>query len=278
MTRIAVVTPSFAYGRFIADAIDSVGYQKFPTPSTHIIQDGGSTDETEAIVHSRSSAFPISFVREADGGQSDALNKAIPRIADADVVGWLNADEFYLRGAFQRLAMAVTANPNAVVYFGDCLFVNERGELIRSVPAHRMSRFVLRNYGNFISSCTTFVKREVLSEVGWDVTLRQTMDWDLWLTLADMGPFHYIPAPMAAFRVHSAQITPVGAHGDAAEEAALFHKHRIRTNLPTAFAAKAAHAALKLADGAYRRQLRERSRVGEPMQWWGQDSQVEYGA
>lgn len=158
---LSVLTPSFNYSRFIADAIESISAQKSSFIVEQIIQDAVSSDDTAKTVRSIKAKHIVRFFSEPDDGQSDGLNKAIEK-SSSSYIGWLNADEFYLEGAFEAVERAIKKHPEAIGFYGDCVFVDENGQFIRLLPGHKMSRFVLEQYGCFISSCTTFLKRELL--------------------------------------------------------------------------------------------------------------------
>jgi glycosyltransferase involved in cell wall biosynthesis len=96
---VSVLTPSYGYGRFIGDALESVKRQDGVSVE-HIVQDAGSEDETIDIL--RGYGERLRWRSEPDRGQSDALNKAL-QLARGRWVAWLNADEFYFPGALQAL-------------------------------------------------------------------------------------------------------------------------------------------------------------------------------
>ena len=49
------------------------------------------------------------------------------------------------------------------------------------------------------------VRRDEFEEVGpFDVRLKNTEDWELWIRLAERGPPAWVPRPLMAYRVHSA--------------------------------------------------------------------------
>src|SRR4029077_16307933 len=125
------VTPCLNMGAFIEDAICSVQSQGYPN-FEHIIIDARSSDNTLEILK----RYPhVRWVSEKDRGQSDGLNKGF-RMATGDIVGWLNADEYYLPGAFRAIAQAYKAKPQADVFYGDAISVDAQGRLMRTKPAH----------------------------------------------------------------------------------------------------------------------------------------------
>jgi len=72
--RVTIVTPSYNQGRFIEETIRSVQLQGYENLE-HIVVDGGSTDETLAVVR-RYEPFLTSWTSEPDDGQADAINLA----------------------------------------------------------------------------------------------------------------------------------------------------------------------------------------------------------
>ena len=99
--RLSVITPSYNSAEFIEDAILSVSRQSGVSVE-HIVVDGASTDGTVEIVRRYGNVRCIS---EPDRGQSDAINKGFLE-AGGDLVGWLNADDYYLPGGLAAIARA----------------------------------------------------------------------------------------------------------------------------------------------------------------------------
>jgi glycosyltransferase involved in cell wall biosynthesis len=170
----------------------------------HIVVDGGSTDGTLDIL---ASSPRVSFTSEPDGGLSDAVNKGIAR-ATGDVIGWLNADDIYLRGALWHVAEAAAQHPDALWLTGGCRIIDgEDREIRRAVTWYKkllLARYSLPLYltQNFIAAPATFVTRRGLQTVGaFDTSLRYAMDYDLYLRLARHQPPVVIDHDVAAFRM-----------------------------------------------------------------------------
>jgi Glycosyl transferase family 2 len=268
---LSILSPSLNYGRFIEDAIASVELQG-GTTAQHIVADGGSVDGTRAILQSAPAS--VEWLSEPDQGQSDALSKAF-RLSRGEWLGCLNCDEFYLPGAFQALAGAIRAYPDADVFYGDFVNVDSDGCLLRILPEHRFNSFVLRYAPPcFIPSCATFIRRSMMPERLWDRQCTSMMDWDLFLELSRTGSrFVHIRRPFAAFRVHPGQVT-AGAGAQTDEE---FRLIRTRHGIPTSQLAvrlgssvgHLVHGCLKLGEGGYLRQIRaQRELAGANLRWF----------
>ena len=204
LPTLSVVTPSFNSEGFIRDAIWSVSQQQAVTVE-HIIIDGASTDSTVGILKHHPE---VQWTSEPDKGQSDAINKGFLR-ARGDLVGWLNADDYYLPGGLGAIARAAREYPEADILHGDCIFVDRSGRVVRSKVEHDFDREILLYFGCYIPSTSTFFRRRVI-ESGQllDCDYRVCMDFEYFARLAHAGcRFHYVPRFIAAFRWHGNNIS-----------------------------------------------------------------------
>jgi glycosyltransferase involved in cell wall biosynthesis len=267
MTDVSVLTPSYGYGRFIADAIESVLLQEGVSVQ-HIVQDALSQDETVDVL----SRFEgrIRWASEPDRGQSDALNKALSK-ASGRWIAWLNADEFYLPGSLAALVEHGERTAADVIY-GDCVFVNGDGNVERLLPQHRFVARILREYGCFISSNSVLIRRSVIGDAPWDLTLKRIMDWDLFLKLSTGGArFTHLLYPVGAFRAHADRITS-RPPPNAEEENEVASRYGLPRDVHERWRASRRgrwlHPVYKVIDGAYLRQLEARSVVGRNIRWF----------
>lgn len=201
---LSVITPSYNSAEFIEEAMLSVARQE-GAAIEHIVVDGASTDGTVEIVK----RYPaVQCISERDRGQSDAINKGFLR-ATGDLVGWLNADDYYLPGGLAAIARAAQEHPEADVIYGDCVFVDAVGKLVRSKVEHDFDRAVLLYFGCYIPSTSTFFRRRVIDSGRLlDCDYRVCMDFEYFARLANAGlKFHYLPRFIAAFRWHGCNVS-----------------------------------------------------------------------
>jgi glycosyltransferase involved in cell wall biosynthesis len=270
---LSIVTPSRNRASFLSDALQSVRSQRYDGRVEHIVVDGASTDGSVELLRS---SGRLRWVSEPDRGQSEALNKGFA-MARGELIGWLNSDDFYLDGAFAAVAAYAAAHPRTDVIYGDCVFVEEAGRLLRSKNEHHFHRGVLLYAGCFIPTTATFLRRRLVDDGMLRLTegLHYLMDYDLFLRMSGRGAsFGWLPQELAAFRWHDANKSLDRAER-LRERRAVQALQGVAVDHGALLAAREAayryrHLAMKLLNGSTGRQRAWRRRRGEDMRWWRQ--------
>ncbi len=213
--RISIVTPSFNQGRYIEQTIQSVMQQGYPDVE-HIVIDGGSTDETLAILDKYRASL-AHVVSEPDRGQSHALNKGFAR-ATGEIFTWLNSDDMLAPGALAAAAIAFHQS-RADMIAGVCQLQSDGQALCQHLTSCTdgplpledlldLNRCWLR--GQFFYQPEVMFTRHLWERAGGhvDESCYYSMDYELWLRFAEAGArLHVVGRPLAIFRVHPDQKT-----------------------------------------------------------------------
>jgi len=194
---VSIVTPSYNKGSFIEETILSVRNQTYPHIE-HIVVDGGSTDETLAILRKYSDS--LTWISEPDEGQSDAINKGW-RMAKGEILAYLNADDTYMPWAVQTAVEFFADNPDIGMVYGGCNLIDERGEVIGQYGAREFESGELLWGPCVIPQPAALLRRVVLDDVGYlDTSLHMVMDLDLWIRIGPKYKVLYVPRVLASFR------------------------------------------------------------------------------
>jgi len=196
---ITLAIPSFNQGRYLDAALRSVFAQGIPVEV--FVLDGGSTDETVAVLRRWESSL-AGWWSQPDDGQSWAINRGVS-LGSAPYVAWLNADDLYLPDALWRFVGALQKNPALPAVYGRCRLVDSAGKWVGTHPTFAFHPYVFANYC-FICQPGTLIRRDAWEAVGGvDESLDMCMDYDLWWRLyRRFGPFGYIREWAAAARIH----------------------------------------------------------------------------
>lgn len=135
--KVSIVTAVLNGRSHLADAIQSVRVQSYPRVE-HIIVDGGSRDGTVDVIHEHAEGI-AKWVSEPDQGIYDAMNKGI-RMASGDIVGMLNADDFYPNPEVIAEVVRAFLQTQADAVFADLLVV-DRDAPERILRYYDSSRF-----------------------------------------------------------------------------------------------------------------------------------------
>ena len=193
---VSIITPSFNQGRFIRDTIESVLSQDY-LKLEYLVMDGGSTDETLDIL--RSYGTRLIWRSGPDGGQADAVNAGI-RLAQGEILGWLNSDDTYLPGAVEAAVTYLTTHQNTAMVYGDAYYIDEQNRVIGVYPTEDFDQYRLAN-ACFICQPTAFFRRSVIETVGGlDARLQYCMDYELWIRLGRRFTIDRIPHALANSR------------------------------------------------------------------------------
>jgi glycosyltransferase involved in cell wall biosynthesis len=189
--KVSIVIPTLNQGRFIRQCLDSIRRQ------THrdleiVIQDAVSTDETEAICREFVAADPrLSYHRELDFGQSDAINRGLAR-STGTLWTWICSDD-YLDSprAIEELVAGFEAarDPGVVGVFGTARLVNARGAFLVDYPQARadIGRADFVNDWPLSQPASLLLRSEVERVGGADILLTLGMDLDLYFKLLPDG-------------------------------------------------------------------------------------------
>lgn len=216
LPRISVITASYNQGRFIADTVESVLAQDYPNLE-HIVVDGMSTDETPEIL---SRYKHLRVIREPDKGHADAVNKGF-RIATGDVYCFLNSDDTFLPGAFDRVAREIDPAHGRHVVMGRCRFIDEQGRYFGvEHPSHFESfRRILEVWkGHLVPQPAVFWTPTVWNTCGPLRDCGTHIDYDLFCRFARRYNFHKIDQVLATYRLHEQSKTRGWSDADRLED------------------------------------------------------------
>jgi len=218
MTTITIITPSYNCSTFIGQTLDSVCNQRGDFKLEYIVIDGGSKDGTVQILKEVEKQFnfgtypnlkSFTWFSRPDNGQSDAINKGL-KMATGEIVAFINSDDFYEEGVFQRVMNYFSKSPDCHFLTGRTNIVNSKNTQIQKAITYYKNFWLsfhlptVLHILNPISQPASFWRRTVHDEFGYfNEDEHLVMDYELWLKIAQHYPLHVIPEYLANFRIHA---------------------------------------------------------------------------
>lgn len=210
MNSISIITATCNAAATIADCLESVRTQT--APCEHLIIDNASTDGTLALVDEYPHVQRV--VSEPDRGIYDAMNKGIA-LATGEVIGILNADDFYADERVLERVARVFEDPAVMSCYGDLEYVRESNTETTQTAQCKVVRYW--KSGSFTPSSfywgwmpphpTFFVRRCVYQQYGvFNTGLGSAADYELMLRLLLKNRLKtvYIPQVLVKMRVGGA--------------------------------------------------------------------------
>jgi glycosyltransferase involved in cell wall biosynthesis len=203
---IGIVTISFNQAKYLEDCIRSVDLAD-RSFLKHVIVDPGSTDGSRDIIERHRDRFSA-VIFEPDRGPSDGLNKGFAA-CDADVIGYLNADDRLRPRALDWVQRFFQSNPEVEAIVGAISIMNESGqeEFRRRLPWGFDLQGMLDGYGTYVQQSTFFRKSAFNRTNGFHESNRTSWDTELAVDMLLTGTtFRFVPKCLGAFRLYDTSI------------------------------------------------------------------------
>lgn len=207
MAKVSIIIPTYNYGIFIGDAIDSVLNQTFNDYEI-IVVDDGSTDNTSDIINKYNDK--ISYLSKSNDGPASARNLGIKN-SSGDYICFLDADDVFLPNKLeiQVELLDTILNKNIGLLYSDFLVTDKYMNLIlkyygcKKFSSHNNAvKYLLQS--NYINTSTVMIVKDYLLEVGlFNERYKYLEDYDLWLRLGMNYEFAYINRALVKTRSHN---------------------------------------------------------------------------
>lgn len=207
---VTVYVLCYNYGRFLADAIESVRSQVLPEWEL-IILDDGSTDNTQEILNQfRADPRIRMLANEGHHGLRGSANRCI-RESRGKYVLRLDADDLLHPHCLDAFWREATRSPDASVFFSDYYYIDEAGEVLgveafrdgeraSTFPPHGSGSFVRKDTFELIGFYDASLDTEIAGAAGHGQ--------ELWLKVRRAGlRVQHVPLPLFLYRQHGPSVS-----------------------------------------------------------------------
>lgn len=208
--NVSVVIPTYNYGRFIVEAIESALRQTLP-PYEIIVVDDGSTDDTAEVVARFGER--VRYIRQENAGVSAARNRGVAE-SRGDYIAFLDADDIWEPTKLEKQIAKFAEDPEiGLVHCGMREFDAETG---KTVALHLeggegwvadeialWERPIVIGPGG-----TIVVSRSAIETVGgFDTRLKNGEDWEFCFRVASKYKVGFVREPLVDYRNHGVNAT-----------------------------------------------------------------------
>ncbi len=217
--KVSVYIPAYNAQARIERAIESALGQTLKDLEVCVCNDG-STDGTARILREQYASHPaVRVIEQPNSGIGAASNRAV-RMCRGEFILQLDSDDELLPEAAQVLSDALQEDPQlALVYAGyriedPAQLLYERSQIVPAPYDHRAHLV-----GNVVTHPRMFRARDFHRSDGFDETLKNAVDFDIYLKLAEQGRVRAIDRVLYRYFIH-------GENTSYAQRAAQTQNHR----------------------------------------------------
>jgi glycosyltransferase involved in cell wall biosynthesis len=204
---VSVVVPTFNYGRYVTQAVESVLSQTYLHFEVIVVDDGSTDDTRERLEPYRGR---IHYVYQKNGGISSARNTGI-EASRGRLIALLDSDDLwhprkleiqvdYLRQHPEIALLGSTAIKDMQFGWPAPAQVNEN-----TGKAIALSELVIRSY---FAPSSIIIRRECFQKVGlFDTSLRAVEDRDMWIRVASRYLVANLQMPLIYYRLHDGNMS-----------------------------------------------------------------------
>ncbi len=202
MPLISVILPVYNGEKTIRETIESVLAQTLHDFELIVINDG-SQDTTVDIVSSIQDQR-IKLFTYPNSGQPASRNRGIVK-AIGEYISFIDADDLWTPDKLESQLRALQENSQAAVAYSWTNHIDQSGQFFRPGPQSNFTgdvyaRLLLNDFVG--SGSNPLIRRQALAEVGgFDESLSNAHDWDMWLRLAARYHFVVVQSPQILYRV-----------------------------------------------------------------------------
>jgi len=206
---VSVVLASYNHAKFIREAVESVLNQDMPDLELLVLDDGsfdGTPDVVDKIKDKR-----LKLIRLVPNRRYHPRNLGIKK-ARGKYIAFQNSDDVWMKNKLTKQIDVLEKDRRVVVCFTRLDMINEKGEIIKrswakgNLPGNNMNndgwlRHLFIRGINFGIASALVRRDKIIRLGGFNESMIQMADYDLWVRLLGLGQFFIIEKPLTKMRI-----------------------------------------------------------------------------
>ncbi len=202
---ITIYITNYNYEKYIAQAIESVLSQSFQNFELFIIDDG-STDHSKEIIESYSDHPQINIIYQQNKGLNITNNIAL-RLARGKYIMRLDADDYLVADALEKMVSVLEADPELGMVFPDYYLVDAKNNTIAEVKRHDFNQEVAL-FDQPAHGAVTMIRTASLKAVGgYDESYSCQDGYELWIKFISKFKVTNVKELLFYYRQHGENLT-----------------------------------------------------------------------
>ncbi|HLJ92663.1 MAG TPA: glycosyltransferase family 2 protein [Gemmataceae bacterium] len=213
---VTAIIPTFNYGRFVTQAVDSALAQSYRNLEIMVVDDGSDDDTREQLAPY---GERIRYLYQKNQSVAAARNTGI-RAATGNLIAFLDADDIWHPQKIELQMRCLANHPEAGIVAVDRLPEGAVSWPMLNGSTHLKARsitvdeLVLRP---LFAPSGVLVRKQCFEVAGYfDPEFRNAEDYDMWIRIASHFPIVKLEIPLWWYRVHGSNKSHIPARQEAA--------------------------------------------------------------
>ncbi len=210
MPLVSVLMAAYNSERYVVQAVTSILNQTWPDLELIIINDG-STDGTLRVLQQLADQDQrIRLISRENRGIPRTRNELVAQ-ASGELIAMMDADDVARPDRLARQVAFLQQHPQVVCLGSAFELIDAKGRFLTQlpVPLHNdeIQTKILAGHAAIFQPCAMLRRSVVLQIGGYDETMTQAEDLDLWLRLGEVGELANLPEALVQYRLHANSVS-----------------------------------------------------------------------
>ncbi|TNJ34029.1 glycosyltransferase family 2 protein [Prosthecochloris vibrioformis] len=205
---VSIYVPLFNREKYIVECIQSALEQTIKDLEV-VVCDDGSTDRSHELVQRYfGSNKRVRLLYQQNTGIGAASNNAV-RNCRGFYIGQLDADDVLMKDAVERCLEVMEKDTKLSLVYGTTEYIDENSEFVSHgwnwpmfSREYLLTKMIVHHF-------RLFRKRDYMRTSGFDETIKNAVDYDMMLKLAEVGEVHHLNKVLYQYRRHNLMTTVV---------------------------------------------------------------------
>jgi chondroitin synthase len=227
---VSIYVPLYNRERYILECIQSALEQSVKDLEV-VVCDDGSTDKSNELVqkyfgnHRR-----VRLITQPNGGIGAASNTAV-RNSRGFYIGQLDADDVLMTDAVERCLEVIENDTRLSLVYGTTEYIDENSQFVSKgwnwpvfSREYLLTKMIVHHF-------RLFRKRDFMRTSGFDQTIKNAVDYDMMLKLAEVGEVKHLNKVLYQYRRHNEMTTVVNKNEQDKNNFSCINKSLSRLNI-----------------------------------------------
>ena len=207
--KVSILIPAYNPGSELIEAINSAINQIYKNIEILVIDDGSNN---KFYLNESKKKFEfydnIIFLElKNNQGVSSALNFGIDN-SKGEYISWLSHDDLFSKYKIKKQINFLSKNIEAKIVSSNAIVFNRKIKYFKKFNLKKdMFTFSDLFYNDKVNGCSILLDKKIFSEYRFDVNLRYTQDYDLWLRISKKYKIYHLNKYLIYSRRHLSQDT-----------------------------------------------------------------------